>query len=107
MKLKRVILETPYAGAVERNLAYARAVMLDSLRRNEAPFLSHLLYPQVLDDLIPEERKLGIEAGFAWGAVAESVIVYKDLGISRGMEVGLETARARGLPIEFRSLPGW
>ena len=64
------------------------------------------LYPQVLADLIPEERTLKSEAGFAWGAVAELVAVYKDLGLSRGMELGIETARARGLPIEFRSLAG-
>ena len=105
--MRRVIIETPCAGDVERNVAYARAAMRDSLRRNEAPFLSHLLYTQVLDDLIPDERRLGIAAGFAWGLVAELVAVYQDLGVSSGMERGLETARARGLPIEVRRLPGW
>ena len=107
MKMTRVVIESPLAGAVERNVAYARAAMLDSLRRNEAPFASHLFYTQVLDDLAPDERKLGIEAGLSWGVVAELVAVYENLGISAGMAAGIETARARGLPVEFRRLPGW
>jgi hypothetical protein len=38
----------------------------------EAPIASHLLYtqPGVLRDEIPEERRHGIDAGLAWGAVA-------------------------------------
>jgi hypothetical protein len=62
-----VILESPYAGDVEANMRYARAAMRDSLMRGEAPFASHLLYTQegVLLDSVPEERTLGIEAGFA------------------------------------------
>lgn len=39
-----VLLESPYAGYVERNLAYARACARDCLLRGEAPFASHLLY---------------------------------------------------------------
>ena len=105
--MRRVIIETPYAGDVERNVAYARAAMRDSLHRNEAPFLSHLLYTQVLDDDVAAERRLGIEAGLSWGVVAELVAVYENLGISAGMAAGIETARARGLPVEFRSLAGW
>jgi len=71
--MKRVILESPYAGDtaedVERNLTYAREALRDSLLRGEAPIASHLLYTQkgVLDDRIREERALGIAAGLAWG----------------------------------------
>lgn len=68
--MRLVIIESPYTGptpeAVAANVAYARACLLDSLRRSEAPIASHLLYTQVLDDKIPEERALGIEAGLAW-----------------------------------------
>lgn len=39
-----VIVESPYAGDVERNTAYARAAVRDCLMRGEAPFASHLLY---------------------------------------------------------------
>lgn len=101
-----VILESPYAGDVEANLAYGRQCMADCLSRGEAPFASHLLYtqPGVLDDTKESERALGIAAGFVWGKLAQKVVVYTDRGISRGMELGVINARANGLDIEYRTL---
>lgn len=102
--VRLVILESPYAGDVARNVAYARAAMADCLRRGEAPIASHLLYtqPGVLDDNIPAERALGIAAGLAWGRVADAAVFYVDLGWSQGMR----DAQARHLcerrPIEER-----
>ncbi len=60
-----VILESPFAGDVEKNLEYARKCMRDCFMRGEFPFASHLLYTQdgILDDDLLEERKLGISAG--------------------------------------------
>ena len=104
--MRLVIVESPFAGEVEANIAFARACMLDCLRRGEAPFASHMLYPQVLDDLDPEERRQGIEAGLAWGEQAEATVVYTDRGTSAGMELGIERARKVGRPVEFRTLGG-
>ena len=105
-----VIVETPYAGNVDRNVVYAKAAMLDCLERNEWPFASHLLYPQVLDDTNPDERAMGIQAGFgiaaALGYQAKRVVYY-DLGVSAGMRSGIEHAALNHQEIEFRSLPGW
>lgn len=94
---------------LRRNLSYARACMKDCLQRGEAPFASHLLYTQegVLDDTVPEEREWGIQAGFAWRQVAQKTVVYTDLGISKGMQYGIDDAAKRGSPVEFRTLPGW
>ena len=102
----RVVIESPFAGDVEKNLEYARKCMADSLRRGEAPYASHLLFTQggILDDTIPEERELGIRAGFIWGEMAEKVVVYQDMGMSKGMELGVEEARRRGTPVEYRSI---
>jgi hypothetical protein len=85
--MKRVIVESPYAGDIAGNVRYARRAVLDCLLRGEAPFASHLLYTQrgLLDDDDIEQRKLGIEAGFAWRSVAELTVFYLDLGWSRGM----------------------
>jgi len=104
----RVIIESPFAGDIEKNLKYLRICMRDCLLRGEAPFASHGLYtqPNVLDDSVPEERERGIQAGFAWRDVAEKTVVYTDLGISKGMEYGIAHAAARGCEIEYRSL-GW
>lgn len=102
--MRLVILESPYAGDVERNVAYARRAMADALHRGEAPIASHLLYtqPGVLDDDVPGERALGIAAGLAWGRVADATVVYADLGLTRGMEEGIARAAAEGRPCETR-----
>ncbi|KAB2684789.1 MULTISPECIES: hypothetical protein [Brucella/Ochrobactrum group] len=102
-----VIIESPFSGDVERNKAYARSCLLDSLRRGEAPIASHLLHTQVLDDLRPNEREFGIEAGLAWYRVAEKCVVYEDFGISRGMAEGTARARSHGVPVEYRRLEAW
>jgi hypothetical protein len=103
--MKRVLVESPYAGEVDDNEAYARACVLDCLRRGEAPFASHLLYTQVLDDAKPTERQLGIAAGLAWGVCADLVAVYIDRGVSSGMRKGIEAATNAGIPQEERRLP--
>ena len=114
--MKRVIIESPYAGRgddeAERfndlldNERYARRCMADALSRGEAPFASHMLYTQegILDDEIPEERALGIEAGLIWGECADRVCVYVDRGISKGMVKGVERAIEEEREIVFRSL---
>lgn len=109
--MKLVLLESPYAGDVSRNEAFARACMCDCLMRGEAPFASHLLYtqPGVLDDRNPEHRALGMEAGLFWGQVASKTVVYTDLGISYGMNYGIQMAQLAGREVEYRTLghPGY
>lgn len=104
--MKRVVLESPFAGDVVANITYAKACIRDCLLRGEAPIASHLLFTQegILDDDIPEHRKLGIEAGHAWTHVADAVVVYVDRGISRGMEQGILRARQNNIPVETRRL---
>ena len=101
-----VIVESPCAGDVERNVRYARACLRDCLMRGEAPFASHLLYTQdgVLRDSDPEERALGIAAGLAWGERADATVVCTDLGISDGMVKGVREASRHGRLIEYRQL---
>jgi hypothetical protein len=102
--MKKVILESPYAGDVARNLTYARRALRDSLLRGEAPLASHLLYTQdgVLDDAVPSDRALGIKAGFAWHKHAESAVVYADYGLTPGMLKGIQIARDTIYAVEFR-----
>lgn len=106
--LRRVVIESPLSPSnghtFEDNQEYARRCMKDSLDRGEAPYASHLLYTQMLDDFDAAERKLGMEAGFVWGEAAQTVAVYTDRGMSSGMIEGIKRAQARGARIEFRSL---
>jgi len=104
--MRLVIVESPYAGDVDANLAYLRAALRDCLQRGEAPFASHGLYtqPGVLDDLIPDERQHGIDAGFAWRTASDATVVYIDRGVSAGMQYGIDHAVGAGQPVEYRSL---
>lgn len=104
--MRLVIVESPFAGHVDRNVEYARRCVRDSLSRGEAPIASHLLYtqPGILNDDVPDERKWGIDAGLAWRRVAEASVVYTDLGISVGMQYGIDAAEQAGIPVEYRRI---
>ena len=104
--MKRVILESPYAGDVEGNIKYARACLRDSLERGESPIASHLLYTQdgVLSDEIEEERMWGINAGLAWKGVANLHVFYVDFGMSKGMEYARDYSKSQDIEVEYRTL---
>lgn len=99
-----VVLESPYAGDVVRNQAYAIKAMRDCFRRGEAPFASHLLYTEALIDEDPIQRQLSIDSGLAWACHASKSVVYIDYGISRGMAYGIQHAKACDRMIMYRRL---
>ena len=104
--MRLVIIESPYAGDVEKNIQYARRCVRDSLERGEAPIASHLLYtqPGILRDEVALERDWGIRAGLAWRSVADVTAVSTDLGISHGMRLGMRAAGKAGVRVEHRTL---
>jgi len=117
-----VVLESPFAASTitlangvqyeslqADNVAYARACMHDCLvNHGEAPFASHLLYTQegVLDDDVPDERRLGIEAGLEIGRSAKRRVFYVDRGFSSGMKWGFQFAQELGQECVLRQLRG-
>ncbi len=105
--MRLVIVESPFAGDIDKNVRYARGALADCLARGEAPYASHLLYTQegVLRDEIPAERRKGIDAGFEWNRVASLTACYIDLGISGGMKEGIRNAALYGREVEYRKLP--
>ena len=104
--MKRVVIESPYAGNITRNIVYAKACVLDSLKRGEAPYASHLFFTQegLLNDNNGEERALGIAAGLIWSEAADLTVVYIDFGISSGMRDGIIAAEQAGREIEYRKI---
>lgn len=105
--MRRVILESPFAGDVEANIAYAKKAVGDCLHRGEAPIASHLLFtqPGVLRDDVPSERTLGINAGWEWyEAPGTAAVFYLDRGMSGGMAGALGVAERNHNPVEFRFL---
>lgn len=101
-----VVLESPFAGEVERNVAYAKRALLHSLSLGEAPIASHLLWtqPGVLDDNNPDDRRAGLAAGLAWHRAAAAVVFYVDLGVSAGMAEAEKHATRLGVPTEVRRI---
>lgn len=100
--MKRVIIESPFAGDVEANTAYLKKAILHSLSRGESPYASHGFFTHFLDDTIAEERKTGILAGLAWSSAAEQVIYYLDRGMSGGMRFALEKHTQANRDIKIR-----
>ena len=100
-------LEAALARELDFNVRYARAAMRDCLRNHgEAPSASHLLYtqPGVLDDTVPAERTLGIDAGLAWRAHTDKSVVYLNRGLSGGMIYGVNKAKEDGKKVVGRFL---
>ena len=119
MAMFPVIVETPFmfrcadpdqriVGQL-RNITYARLALADCIKRNETPYASHLLLtqPHVLNDDDEHEREKGIQAGLDFGALAHKTVVYCDLGISTGMQSGIERAKSAPRPVEMRKLASW
>jgi hypothetical protein len=108
--MKTVILESPYASSgittKDQNILYARKCLRDCIDRGEAPFASHLLYTQVLNDDDPEERNLGIRMGYQWWVATDYIVFYTDLGWSRGMITALQLAINSKHKFWIRSLTG-
>jgi hypothetical protein len=102
--MRRVFLCSPYRGDIDRNLAYLHTAIGDSVSRGEAPFAPHLIYPQVLDDSDPEQRRRGLEAGLSWLRQADCLVAYIDFGYSHGMQTERLFAEQYGIHIEERSL---
>lgn len=94
--MNRIIIESPWRGATLReelrNSQYARRALKHSIELGEAPFASHMLYTQVLNDHRLDERELGMKAGWAWIDVADYLVFYNDYGMSIGMQAALQYA---------------
>ena len=104
--MKKVILESPFADDVDKNISYAKQCIRDCLKRGEAPIASHLLFTQegILNDNNKCERALAIAAGLAWSDACDYVVVYTDYGITKGMQLGIEAHMRAGTKVLYRTL---
>lgn len=97
-----VIVESPYAGKLLENLQYLKRALRDSWTRGEHPLASHGYYPFFLSE--SDERREGIEAGYALWPLASRVIFYVDYGMSKGMEAALDRAVHHKLEVASRTI---
>ena len=102
--MKFVVLESPYAGDTPSNITYARLALRDSIARGEAPFASHLLYTQVLNDAEYAQRLRGISLNLEFIIRCDRLVVYTDRGISVGMQLAIDHAKLLGKEIVYREI---
>ena len=102
-----VIIESPFSGDVVRNKQYLTDAILDCIRKGENPYASHQMLTGALDDTDAKQSSLGMQLGMQMYNYATKCVVYLDLGMSRGMGEGVETARQKGVPVVYRSITKW
>jgi hypothetical protein len=101
---KAVYIASPLSGDIEGNTEFARKCLRDSILRGEAPYASHLLYTQILDDSSIEQRRLGMDAGLIFLRRCDLFVAYLDNGWSKGMLEEKRLAEQCGISIEERYL---
>jgi len=96
--MKRVTLESPYAGNVAQNKAYAALATLVLAGRGWAAYASHLHFTSFLDDAVTFERTLGMDLGLELARGSEAAVFATDRGWSEGTLQALDRHRAEGRP---------
>ena len=97
-KEKLVYIASPYAGDVESNVLFAKDACRYAIQQGAAPVAAHLLYPQLLDDRIPEEREAGLRMGLRVLEACDELWLCGE-SISAGMQKELEAAEGWGIPV--------
>lgn len=102
---KKIIVESPFAGKIEENIAYLTQAINHLIHyENVAPFASHLIYTRILDDKNIEERKYGINAGLKIGELADESYILVDRGLSNGMKYGILDAVKNKRPYKLYTI---
>jgi len=95
-----VFICSPYAGNVKQNILNAKRYLKFAVKKGVIPIAPHLLYPQVLYDSDPRQRKLGLYLGMAWLYKCDEMWVFGGY-ISPGMSAEIEKAKRVQIPIRF------
>ena len=88
---RKIYVASRYAGDVDANVSAAVTYCRRVIDEGYMPVASHLLYPQILNDNIPEERELGLLFGLALLAVCDEVWVFGE--VSSGVAKEIEEAK--------------
>ena len=97
-----VYICSPYSGEIETNVEAAKRYSRLAVDKGCIPLTPHLLFPQFLDDDIPEERELGLFFGNALMSKCSEVWVFGER-ISAGMESEIKRARWKNYRLRYFS----
>lgn len=82
---------SPFAGDTEKNQENARRYSKFTMEQGYTPIAPHLLFPQFLDDDIPEERDTAIKMNLSILKNCTELWVFGDT-ISKGMSIEIDVA---------------
>lgn len=116
--MTRVAVESPFAPpkglepeasrqASRENIRYALACLRYVLAKGASPYASHLLFTLVLRDTTPDERRLGMKAGFAYADECDERWIFVDLGVSAGMKAGETRGNKLGQRVQSIRIGDW
>lgn len=87
-----VYICSPYSGDIEENVKKARAFCRFALEMNCIPLAPHLLFPQFMNDDIPQEQELAMFMNMVLLGKCNELWVFGDI-ISNGMAQEIERAK--------------
>ena len=96
------IVESPYAALGHKKAyEYVEECYKFLLGKGHTPFASHYNYTVVLNDMVEEDRQLGMGAGhnLIRSRKADFIVVFTDYGISSGMRLAIDLAKQYNVPI--------
>lgn len=99
MRKKFIYICSPCRGDYEKNIQNARNYCREVMTKwsDVVPIAPHVFFTQFLDDTIPTERTLGMNAGIALLDMCDEIWVYGPH--SEGMKAEIEYAKEHGIPI--------
>ncbi|MCM1149477.1 MAG: DUF4406 domain-containing protein [Butyricicoccus sp.] len=95
---KLVYIASPLSGDTGRNIVFARQACRYAIACGNTPFAPHLIYPQLLDDNDPSERRLGLDMGNRMLELCDELWLCGE-NISPGMEAECILAQELGIPV--------
>lgn len=105
---KATIILSPFMAEDKANAhkmeRYAKRCVQDSILRSEAPVANHYFYYEALNSNLSIERDIGLQSQLIWIKHCDMVAVYIDFGITRAMELAIDTAKISNKHLEFRKI---
>lgn len=99
--MHRVYICSPLGGEVSKNIENAKRYAQYVFKCGMAPVIPHF-YALVLNDDIPDERKLGMQAGISLLWVCDEVWVFGD-EITEGMKKEIIFAEKLNIRVKYVS----
>ena len=99
--MRRAYICSPLSGNISGNIENAKRYARYALECGMAPFIPHF-YALILNEEIPDERKLGMQAGLSLLWVCDEVWVFGD-EITEGMKKEIIFAEKLNIKVKYIS----